>query len=189
METREFRQIMDETDREANMRSLLNLHIPEEEAEKVSDNDAIINAALPIIGNTADVASQLRQITQLANDVEQFKLQKEEAMAFYDRRIEALETRAEMLKENCGRFLKMNGMERLSTHSGTIYFSKRTKVTLPDDETLVAFALREDPEHEFNLVIEKPNKTVLKKYIASSGHKPEGYMEEQVEGISIRKVA
>ena len=36
MEAREFRQIMDETDREVNMRSLLNLHPSEEEESLVT---------------------------------------------------------------------------------------------------------------------------------------------------------
>jgi hypothetical protein len=143
----------------------------------------------PQIGNTADVAYQIKQIHQLLQDAEGLKSQAEEAQAFYERRIEALETRATMLKENCGRFLKMNDMKRLVTHAGTIFFSKRTKVTLPDDETLIKFASEEDPSHAHSLVTQKPNKSELKKYIQSTGHAPQGYLEEPVEHITIRKVA
>jgi hypothetical protein len=173
---------------DANMRELLKPYIvPEDDAP--ADLDIEAPEPLPVIGNSADVAWQLKQINMLLVEASEFKMQAQEASEFYQKKIEALETRADMLKENCGRFLKMNNMSKLATHAGTIFFSKRTKVTLPADEVLIEFAHLEDPDNANGFIVEKPDKTQLKKYIASSGHQPEGYMEEPVEGISIRKVA
>jgi hypothetical protein len=159
----------------------------------VPDDDPVgidpITDDAPLIGNSADVANQIRQINQLREDVSGFKIQADEAAQFYVRRVQALEARADMLTENVGRWLKLNGLNKLSTHSGTVFFSKKNKVTLPSDDVLLTFIKANDPDNTMGLIKESPNKGDLKKYIASSGLQPEGYMEEKSEGISIRKVA
>lgn len=169
------------------LRDLINEFVAPESDSEASQLPTHDDA--PQIGNTSDVAYQIRQINQCLEDASAFMQQAEEAREFYERRIVALEARADFLKENVGRWLKINGMQKLATHSGTIYFSKRTKVTLPDDETLVRYANNEDPSNKRGLITQKPNKAELKKYIASSGHAPDGYREENVEHIAIRKVA
>jgi hypothetical protein len=174
---------------DAHMRELLKPYIVPEEPSTDDDDDTTVPAVAPLIGNTSDVAYQIRQINQCLEDAAAFKNQASEAMEFYQRRVKALEERADFLKENVGRWLKMNGMQKLATHSGTIFFSKRTKVTLPEDEVLLTWAIDEDPVNEMGLYKTVVNKTDVKNYIKSSGHTPEGYMEEKVEGISIRKVA
>jgi hypothetical protein len=143
-----------------------------------------------IIGNTADVAFQIQQINALLEAVSAFESQKAEAIEFYERRIEALKARADMLKENIGRWLKMNSLKKLATHQGTIFFTKRTKVILPSDDVLEAFicALPETVERDqfYNRSLRKNE---VKQYIISSGNRPEGFREEPTESITIRKAA
>jgi hypothetical protein len=149
----------------------------------------MMSADIPVIGNSADIAYQIRQVNQLLEDVAGFTRQASEAAEFYKNRIDALEQRADMLRENCGRWLKLNGLKKLATHSGTVFFSKRNKVTLPDDVALLVFIGKQDQGVQSDLQIVKPNKTTLKHYIESTGNKPEGYIVQMVEGITIRKVA
>jgi hypothetical protein len=156
----------------------------------VQDDSLDAAADTMVIGNTADVAYQIQQIHALLDAVSAFEAQKAEAEEFYDRRIEALKARADMLKENIGRWLKMNSLKKLATHHGTIFFTKRNKVIMPSDEVLEAFVngLPVDVAKDqfYNRLLKKNE---LKQYILSTGIKPEGFREEPAESITIRKAA
>jgi hypothetical protein len=164
--------------------------VAEDETEDTTlDVEPATETVLPTIGNSADVAYQIRQVNQLLADALAYKQQASEAAEFYDRRIKALTQRADMLKENIGRWLKLNGMKRLATHSGTVHFSKKKKVIWCDDETLLSYVNNQDKAVQDELRNISPNKSALRQYIESTGVAPEGYRTEEAEGISIRKAA
>jgi hypothetical protein len=175
----------------------MNPHFSKDIMEEEQINDAPtptlepIGEDTPVIGNMNDVAQQIRQVRQNENDIAQFKQQADEAAEFYATRILALDQRNDFLKENVGRWLKLNGLNSLATHAGTIGFTKRTKVTLPADDVLLAFINEQDEQFRVALkkTTESPIKDALKKYIESTGKEPEGYVSQKVESISIRKAA
>lgn len=141
------------------------------------------------IGNMNDVARQIRQVRQNEDSIDQLKQQADEAAAFYKMRMDALDLRNNFLKENCGRWLKMNGLKSLATHAGTIGFTKSTKTTWPEDDALLAFANAQDEKDQLVKSKSYPDKKALVQFIESSGKTPEGYSIEKGERISIRKVA
>lgn len=137
-----------------------------------------------VISSPAQVEGYLFAINKLNEEIGKLKALKKQSAEFYANKIESTEKTVEMLKTRIELFMINSDTPRIPTQAGTVYFTKRKKELLPDDEYLI------DYSKAYGLPVtvkESPDKKAIKAYIKDGGAIPDGYEVHEVVSLSIRK--
>lgn len=149
------------------------------------EDSALVNAEPT---NSAEVARMIYIINALEAKADQLDKQKEEALAFYEKRMESLEKQILFIKGKLEGYLRISGQKSVSTHNGTVILTTKTHRVWPKDDVLLQWVKSLNPEDVRDCIeiTEKPRKSVIAEKLIANGRIPEGYTEVVADGLSIR---
>lgn len=95
--------------------------------------------------------------------------------------------RIDYAKSQLDAFMKFTNQEKVIVQSGTVYYRNYTTRSWPTDEVVVAWAWSTQLGNALIRTVESPKKKEILEYIHKSGDAPEGFKEEKLTTLTIRK--
>jgi len=131
--------------------------------------------------STMAIDRKLWAYKSLDRQIGELEVQRREASLFYERRIEALERRQNMIKLACRGYLDFVGKTKIATPQGTVYTTTVDRVILPEHDILIDWAT------EKGLIRTSVDLAAVKAYLKENPLQAlEGYRHEETTDIRFR---
>lgn len=160
------------------------------DVQEIAQEEGIDLSGTVDYSSSIDVANRILAIQRIEDKIDTLRAQRDDAVAFYAKRMAQLEERIAFFKGEILGFLDHNRSKNIATHHGTASIVRRESVVYGKDkaklmEWIMDKAIPDGIKTETSQSINMP---VLKQYVESTGDTPPEYSKEIRETVQIRRV-
>lgn len=135
--------------------------------------------------NFMDVTNMIEAVTHLEAQIELYKAQSDEAVQFFNAKMNTAQLRIDQLKQYLKGFLDQKALKNIQTPRGTVYIRRVNVKHWGDPEALLAWTQANAPQAVRAKY--EPDKKLLADHFKSTGEVPEQYSEEPEYRLYIKR--